>query len=424
MNAEIISVGTELLLGDIINTNAYFLAQKCAEFGLTVHYQTVVGDNVERLSNVVKEAKDRSDILIFTGGLGPTADDLTKETVAAVFEDELVEDEEEVEKLQSFFKASGRGTITENNFKQAYVPVRGSKLENYNGTAPGMMFTLDEKYAFLLPGPPSEMKPMFLRAVVPYLQQWQDSTLYSHVLKLVGIGESSLETMVEDLLEKENPTAALYAKTGEVHIRITAKAEKQKLAQEMCEETAEIFRARVGSYIYTESEENLESTVVRLLKENKYTVASAESCTGGLLSTRITSVPGSSEVFNFGACTYANAAKVSLLGVSEESIEQRGVVSAQVALEMARGILSIANADYGVGITGIAGPDGGTEEKPVGLVYIAIAGKKEAYVRRMMWPNHTRDAIREFATQNALDMVRRCVLQLSIPDAERFYKEI
>lgn len=421
MRAEIISVGTELLLGDIVNTNAQFIAQELAGLGFTVYYQTVVGDNVLRLRSLVQTAKERSDILIFTGGLGPTEDDLTKETVADTFGDTLVMDFDELANLEYFFKSLGR-TMTDNNRKQAMVPKHGRKLPNSNGTAPGAFFRQGDKCAFLLPGPPSEMKPMFFEQVRPILEGMQDSAIRSLTLRVFGIGESDLEHKAFSLLENTNPTAALYAKTGEVHIRITAKSRTAEQADLMCSEYAELFYDLLGDLIYSNNGDDLETTVVKNLMENSETLGTAESCTGGLLSQRITAVSGASGVFGFGACTYSNTIKHEILGVKNSALKRYGAVSSQVAAEMAFGAANRALSTYGVGITGIAGPTGGTKEKPVGLVYVAVANEKQVYVKKLQITGRGREYVRQSATQHALDMVRRLSLGLPIPGAKEFAK--
>ena len=422
MKAEIIAVGTELLLGDILNTNAQFLSRELAALGITVHYQTVVGDNAARLESVVRQARERSDLLVFSGGLGPTEDDLTKQTVARAYGDELRFDEEELAKIQHFFSAWGR-TMPQNNRRQAYVPVHGRKIENHNGTAPGMIFedTREKgKYAVLLPGPPKELQPMFLETVRPWLAGMSDCVLHSLTLRVMGIGESHLQEKIGSLLENENPTAALYAKTSEVVVRITARAQDLQTAEEMCRNYAALFYDALGDHIYTQTEDSLEETVVHTLMEKGKTVATAESCTGGLLSARLTSVPGSSEVFQYGACTYANEVKERVLGVKHETLEQFGAVSPQVAAEMAEGVRRAAGADFGVGITGIAGPGGGTPEKPVGLVYVAAAGETFTYVQKLVFTGRTREMVRLSSTQHALDMIRRLALDLAQPGCRAF----
>lgn len=422
MEAEIIAVGTELLLGDILNTNAQFLSRELAGLGISVHFQTVVGDNPGRLESVVQTARARSDLLIFSGGLGPTEDDLTKETVARAFGDALRFDAEELEKIRAFFAAAGR-TMPPNNRKQAMVPAHGRKIPNANGTAPGMIFEDRQapgKYAVLLPGPPKELQPMFLNGVKPWLAAMSDSVLHSMTLRITGIGESHLESRVGALLQNANPTAAVYAKTSEVLLRITAKAENRVEAERMCRAYAQNFYEALGDCIYAADKDSLEQVAVETLAARGLTVATAESCTGGLLSQRITSVPGASEVFAYGACTYANEVKQKMLGVQAETLAEYGAVSPETAAEMARGVRAAAGADLGVGITGIAGPGGGTPEKPVGLVYVAVCGRDAVYVQRLMIAGRTREVVRISATQRALDMVRRLALGLPQPGCAAF----
>ncbi len=417
MKAEIIAVGTELLLGDILNTNAQYLSRKLADLGFTVHFQSVVGDNPQRLQQLAQQAKHRSDIVIYSGGLGPTADDLTKETVAAAYGDPMQFDAAQFEKIEQYFKACNK-PMSENNRKQAMVPANGKTLENRNGTAPGALFEQDGKIAILLPGPPKELVPMFEQEVQPILQQMQNSVLVSRVLRVYGIGESVLEGMVSHLLERENPTAALYAKTSEVVIRITAKAENKQRADQMCDETAQEFYQILGSSVYAEGEQPMEQTVVNLLAEQGKTVATAESCTGGLLSQRITSVAGSSKVFECGVCSYANRIKQSILGVPEDVLNLYGAVSSETAYYMAKGCQAISQADFAVGITGIAGPDGGSEEKPVGLVYVSVTDGTTVWIHRMVVAHRSREIVRFSATQKVLDMVRRLLLHLPLADCE------
>ena len=399
MEAEIIAVGTELLLGDILNTNAQFLSRELAALGITVHFQTVVGDNPARLESVVRQARGRSDLLVFSGGLGPTEDDLTKQTVARAFGDTLRFDEAELEKIRAFFTAWGR-TMPENNKKQAMVPTHGRKIPNANGTAPGMIFedqAAPGKYAVLLPGPPKELQPMFLNSVKPWLAAMSDSVLHSVTLRVTGVGESHLESRIGHLLENANPTAAVYAKTAEVVI--------------------------LGDCVYAMDADSLEEVVVKELAARGLTVATAESCTGGMLSQRITAVPGASGVFAYGACTYANDIKEKMLGVRHETLEAYGAVSPETAAEMARGVRKAAGADFGVGITGIAGPGGGTPEKPVGLVYLAACSADTVYVQKLVITGRTREVVRLSSTQHALEMVRRLALGLPQPACTAFPAE-
>mgnify|MGYP002535286031 CR=1 FL=1 len=344
MTAEIISVGTELLLGNILNTNAQYLSRELAELGITVQRESTIGDNQGRLADFVNEAKSRCDLLVFTGGLGPTADDLTKETVAACYGDTLVFDESEWEKIIGYFARSGRVT-TPNNRKQAMVPVKGHKIINHHGTAPGAWFEQEGRCAVLMPGVPSEMKAMWNESVRPLLMKRQNCTLHSVTLRVLG-GESSLEYQVRDLLENANPTAAVYAKTAEVVIRITAKAASENEARRMCLDYAKHFYDILGDCVYAMDADSLEEVVVKELAARGLTVATAESCTGGMLSQRITAVPGASGVFAYGACTYANDIKEKMLGVRHETLEAYGAVSPETAAEMARGVRKAAGADF------------------------------------------------------------------------------
>lgn len=419
MEAEIIAVGTELLLGDILNTNAQYLSKELAALGISVHFQTVVGDNPARLKSVLTQALSRSDLLVLSGGLGPTEDDLTKQTVAEAFGDTLRYDAAEARKIEAFFTAWHR-TMPENNRKQAMVPTNGRKINNANGTAPGMIFEKDGKTAILLPGPPKELQPMFADSVRPWLAAKSDSVLYSTTLRVIGIGESHLETMVAPLLAQTNPTAALYAKTAEVVVRITAKSANEASAKALCEKTVSDFYDILGDCIYARDADSLAETVVQVLCEHKKTLATAESCTGGLLSKRITEISGASNVFHLGICTYANEMKEQMLGVKAETLAQYGAVSSETAAEMAIGIRKAANADFGVSITGIAGPTGGTPEKPVGTVYLAMANATAVYVQKLVIVNRTREAVRESATHHALDMVRRMTLHLEQPACQAF----
>lgn len=422
MNAEIICVGTELLLGDILNTNARFLSRELAALGIDVLHQQVVGDNTARLEETVRAALGRSDLLVFSGGLGPTADDLTKETVARCFGDEMRFEPRVLEEIRAFFTSTGR-TTPANNEKQAMVPTRGGWFENPNGTAPAVWFEADGKRAVLLPGPPSELEPLWKNAVRPFLQKGQQRVLESLVLRLTGIGESHAEELLGHLFKNENPTAAVYAKTSELLIRITAAAPDEETARAICRDYAQNFYRLAGEYIYAEGEEGLEYALVSALREKGLTLATAESCTGGLVSQRITQVPGSSEVFGFGFCTYANEAKHRLLGVSEATLATVGAVSRQTAAQMALGAARVSGADIAVSLTGIAGPGGGTAEKPVGLVYVGAARGDEVYVAKLLLGNRDRQSIRISAANRALDYARRLALGLPMPGADKLSAE-
>ena len=410
MTVEFICVGTELLLGNIVNTNAAFLAEKCAEIGLSCYYQTVVGDNRERLLQTVKTAIERSDIILLSGGLGPTGDDLTKETVAEALGLALEEDKESHRLIAEYFARRGI-TPTENNWKQALVPKGAKAIENKNGTAPGIAIEKDGRHIILMPGPPNELKPMFLDSVVPYLRALDEAVLASVTVKVAGIGESRAETMVSDLIEtQDNPTIAPYAKTGEVHFRVTARAESDKQAQELIAPMVEELKKRFGNHVYTtDVEVTLEKAVADMLLARGMTMTAAESCTGGLLAARMINVPGVSAVFKAGFVTYANEAKHKLIGVREETLSQFGSVSRETAEEMAAGAANAAEAEVAVAITGIAGPDGGTKEKPVGLVYIGCYVQGRVWIKEYHFSG-SRAKIRESVTAAALVQLRECLM--------------
>ena len=412
MTVEVISVGTELLLGNIVNTNARFLAEKCALLGLAMYNQVVVGDNEERLKDAVYTAVGRSDIVILTGGLGPTEDDLTKETCAKVMETALVEDPHTKERIQEYFKNSTFKKITDNNWKQAMVPQGAMVLDNDNGTAPGLIMEKYGKHLILLPGPPGEMIPLFNGQVEPYLAKLRPELIVSKMVKICGIGESQVEDRLLDLIDSQtNPTIATYAKTGEVHVRVTASAPDRETADKLIRPVVKEIKKRLGICVYsTKAEETLEMAVVRLLKKYELTVATAESCTGGLVSGRIVNVPGASDVFREGFVTYSNKAKRKHLDVSKNTLKKYGAVSKETAKEMAIGGAFATDSDLCVAITGLAGPDGGTEEKPVGMVYMACCLGGKVTVEKYQFKGN-RQKIREQSVVRALDLVRRTILE-------------
>lgn len=402
MTAEIISVGTELLLGNILNTNAQYLSRELAELGITVQRESTIGDNHARLEDFVNEAKQRCDLLVFTGGLGPTADDLTKETVAACYGDKLAFDEEEWAKITAYFARTGRVT-TPNNRKQAMVPTAGHKIINNHGTAPGAWFEQDGRCAVLMPGVPHEMKAMWAESVRPLLLQRQNCTLHSLTLRVLG-GESDIEYRVRSLLENPNPTAAIYCKTGECEIRITARARTDEDGEKVCREYAKKFYDILGDAVYDEDVSGIEETLVHTLKQNGLTIAAAESCTGGLIAQRLTSVAGASEVFGYGFVTYWEQAKARLVGVQSGVIEKYNVVSAPVAVQMALGAAEVSGADIAVSVTGVAGPAGGDAVRPVGTVYIGAARGGTAYVKKIFVSRPGRELVRARAAQAAFEL--------------------
>ncbi len=412
MVCELISVGTELLLGNIVNTNTQFLAEKCALLGLSMYHQVTVGDNRERLTQVICDAIDRSDIVILTGGLGPTEDDLTKEVCAEVMGCPLVEDRHTRQMIEEYFKNNIYKEIPDNNWKQALVPLGAIVLDNHNGTAPGLILTRENKTAILLPGPPNELIPLFNEQVQPYLEKLRPEVIRSQMVKICGVGESQVEDRLLDLIDQQtNPTIATYAKTGEVHLRVTASAATTEKADKLIKPVVKEIKKRFGEAVYsTKENESLEMAVVRLLKKHGLTVTTAESCTGGMLAARLVNVPGASDVFCEGYITYSNKSKRRLLDVNKRTLKKYGAVSEQTAREMAIGGVFANGADVCVAVTGIAGPDGGSEEKPVGLVYIACYLNDKALVEKYQFKGN-RGKIREQTVVRALDLLRRSILK-------------
>lgn len=407
MKVEIICVGTELLLGDILNTNAKFLSERMAELGFNLFSQSVVGDNPERLEKQLDLSLSRSDIVVLSGGLGPTNDDITKEITAKVLNLPLEMDNLSLRRIEEYFARTGR-VMSENNKKQALTIKGATVLQNDHGTAPGYFIKSVKGTVVLLPGPPKELVPMFNEKVVPLLSAYSDSTLVSHNVRIFGVGESTVAECCGDMLEMKNPTVATYAQTGEVDIRITASAPDHKKADDLCRPVIDDIKKIFDSHVYGVDVDDLQHRVVNLLREKNMKLATAESCTAGMLSGKITEVPGSSEVFEMGVTAYANYIKIQALGVDEATIASKGAVCDEVAAQMAVGIRTMCNAHIGVGITGVAGP-GQSEGKPAGLVYIAIADENKVYVRKIMGRGDDRETTRILATSTALDMVRRYI---------------
>ncbi|MGI6327636.1 MAG: competence/damage-inducible protein A [Dethiobacteria bacterium] len=414
MRCEIIAVGTELLMGQTTNTNARDIARELSSLGVGVYYQAVVGDNEERLADVFRQALGRADLIILTGGLGPTDDDITRETVARVLELPLEKNKAWEEKLEKFFARFKRPMVAM-NLRQTMVPRGGRLFYNDRGTAPGIYLEAEGKFIILLPGPPREMLPMFKEQVIPLLreklqEQGNLGILQSKVLRIIGLGESAMAEMIKPLLEnQDNPTLAPLAKGAEVHLRITAHGSSPEEAGELIKRKVEEVRKILGNYIYGEDGEDLEYAVAKLLWEKGKTLALAESCSGGLLSHRLTNIPDSSRYFLAGLVTYSNEAKINILGVDPELIASLGAVSDEVAREMASGVRRLCHADIGLGITGIAGPGGETPGKPVGLTYIALEGDRFQFCNRFeFWGN--RLDVKERATQTALNLLRLYLL--------------
>ncbi|RZS92877.1 competence/damage-inducible protein A [Cuneatibacter caecimuris] len=411
MAVELIFVGTELLLGNILNTNAKYLSERCALSGLSVYYQSVVGDNEERLAETIRTGLNRSDILILSGGLGPTEDDLTKETAAKVLGLPMVEDPHTKELLKQYFAKLKQKNVTESNWKQALVPEGAVVLDNDNGTAPGLILEKDGKTIVLLPGPPAELIPLFEKKVEPYLCSKQPETIRSTMVKICGVGESKVEDMIKDMIAgQDNPTIAPYAKTGEVHLRVTARAQSEDEAKKLMKPVVKELKSRFGNHIYTTKEQDtLEQVVVDMLKKYELTLTTAESCTGGLLAARLINIPGVSEVFKSGFITYSNKAKRKLLGVNKNTLKKYGAVSEETAHEMAKGCVFETDSLAALAITGIAGPDGGTDDKPVGLVYISCYLNDQVVVKECRFKGD-RNKIREQAVVRAMDLLRRCII--------------
>ena len=409
MNAEILSVGTELLLGNTTNTDARDLSAGLAELGVNVFWHTVVGDNPARLTECIYRARNRADLIITTGGLGPTCDDLTKQVLARAFEIDMYYDEEEARGIREFFEKRNR-PFTENNLQQAWLPQGCTVFHNDWGTAPGCAFEKDGVRVIMLPGPPRECNSMFRHRVVPYLRALSDMTVISHQLRMVGISESAIDEKLRDLMEGSNPTVAPYAQEGECMVRVTAKAHSQEECEAMMTPLIGEIRSRMGDYIYGIDCESIENRVLELLLRSDSTLAAAESCTGGLLAKRITEIPGASEVFRGGTVVYTEEAKCELLGIKPEFIEENGVVSAAVAVKMAKKVRKKLGATFGIGITGWAGPDG----DDVGVVYVALACKGESFVRRVNAGKRSRGYIRQVSVTNAFDMLRRYLTGLDV----------
>jgi len=383
MNAEILSVGTELLLGNTINTNAAWLGNELAACGVGCYYQSVVGDNAGRLAECLKLALSRADMVITTGGLGPTYDDLTKETVAVCMGVTMELHQPSLDKMKAFFTRSGR-PFSKSNEKQAYMPVGAIVFDNDRGTAPGLALEKDGKIVVMLPGPPREMTAMFDNHVRPFLEARSSLVFRSRFIHLFGIGESAVEDMLHDyMLSRSNPSVAPYAKLGEVMLRVTASAPDEAAAEALMAPVVDDILAFFPEHVYGVDAGDMQTALIRALIAAKRTIAVAESCTGGMIAARLTDVPGASAALLCGVCAYANQSKIDFLGVRPETIATHGAVSEACALEMARGIRQRAGADIGLATTGIAGPGGGSPDKPVGLVYVALSSTKHEEARQL-----------------------------------------
>jgi nicotinamide-nucleotide amidase len=409
MIAEILAVGTELLMGQISNTNAQYLSRRLNEVGIGVYYHSVVGDNPARLKESLRLALSRADVVITTGGLGPTQDDLTKETIAEALGRKMVLHEETYQSIKYFFEKQNR-KMMENNAKQAYIPEGSIVVPNHNGTAPGCIIENSGKIVVMSPGPPKEMIPMFEETVFPYFEKKTGQTISSRMLKIFGIGESEMETRILDIIGAQtNPTIAPYVGTGEVVVRVSAHSRNKNEADLLIEPVIEKIKDRLGSHVYATRGESMEEVLVQLLKERGISLSAAESCTGGMLASRIVNVPGVSEVFDRGFVTYSNNSKTEELGVLKDTIQLYGAVSRETAMEMVTRLVQKTGTRAGIAITGIAGPDGGTADKPAGLVYIAVSLDNKEVCSEFKFIGD-RERVRNMACLNAMNILRKMIL--------------
>ena len=400
-NTEIISVGTELLLGHVTNTDARDVSELLSKIGINVLYHTVVGDNPQRLEDCVKIARERADIIITTGGLGPTCDDLTKEILARAFDVKLVEDKREMDTLYDYINLGKK--LTDNNFRQALLPEGCTVFHNTAGTAPGCAFEKDGKVVVMLPGPPKECRIMLEKSAIPYLRQLSDEKIVSHTINIFGIGESAVDDIFAgEMNAMTNPSMAPYAKECDCLLKVTAKAHTEAEAEEMLRPVMAEVQEKLGEVVYGVDVDCIEQSVLKLLREKNMTFSAAESCTGGLIAKRITDVPGASGVFECGWVTYADRAKTEMLGVPEEVLKRCGAVSEPVVKAMAEGALERSGADVAVAVSGIAGPGGGTPEKPVGTVWLAWAFRGGKTRTEMMLYPRDRASFRKMVSQRAL----------------------
>ncbi|HWQ73077.1 MAG TPA: competence/damage-inducible protein A [Desulfitobacteriaceae bacterium] len=411
MKTEIISTGTELVLGQTLNTNTHYLGKQLSDFGFNVLYHTIVGDDSASLENVLRQALKRADLIVTTGGLGPTADDLTKELVAKVLDLEMTLDNYSLERIKGYFAARKR-EMPRSNEKQAYFPRSARILPNDYGTAPGAIVRKNAKTVVILPGPPFEMQPMFEEYVIGELQRIigpGSKLLKTRILKVFGMTESAIEEVLGELMNNVNPAITLAAKRTEIHIRIvTCEADKQE-AEKTLDAAESLIRSRLGTKVFARDEETMVGIVGEALKSRGLKIATAESCTGGLIGAALTREAGSSEFYLGGVVSYANSLKEGLLGVQAATLQAVGAVSAEVAEEMAAGILGRSGADIAISVTGLAGPDGGSDLKPVGLVYIGFASAQGVEARKFQFYGG-RETIRQLSVTAALNWVRQYML--------------
>ena len=414
--AELIAVGTELLLGNIANTDAQIISEGLTTLGINVHYHTVVGDNPQRLRDALEIARRRADIIITTGGLGPTYDDLTKQTICAAFGRELELHQDILDTIRSWFETKMGRKMTENNVQQAMLPVNCTVFDNPVGTAPGCAFEEGGVHVLMLPGPPFECLYLFEHRALPYLEKLMDGVIVSHEIRIFGMGESAVEQALhEPMTQLANPTLAPYAKTNECMVRATAKAATREEAEAMLLPLVEQVKELLGDVVYGVDVESLEEVVSALLRERGLTLSAAESCTGGLIAKRMTDLPGASKVFRGGVVSYTNGVKAGVLGVPEALLEEHGAVSEPVARAMAEGCRRVCGSDLAVSVTGVAGPDRDDRGNEVGTVYIALAAPEGAICKKLSCGRgRGRDRVRTSAAQSAFDLVRRYLLGLPL----------
>jgi nicotinamide-nucleotide amidase len=411
MNGEIICIGTELLLGDTLNSNSQYLSQELSALGINLFYHTVVGDNTDRLKKTISLAAKRSDIIITTGGLGPTQDDLTKETIAEFLDMPLELHKPSLKYIETFFKNTKR-KMTTNNIKQAYIPTGSIVVHNDNGTAPGIIVEKNNIIFILLPGPPKEMVPMFEKSIIPYILKKEQINFHSRYYKVVGIGESSLEDKLLDIVDNQtNPTLATYAGYNEVLLRLTANSKDENIANEILQPYEDLIYNRIGENIYGGKQDTLEKVTANFLINNNITFSIAESCTGGLIASRLTSIPKISNVFHSGIVCYSNNAKENIIGVSPNTLKSKGAVSPEVAEELCRNLYDKTQTDLVMSVTGIAGPDGATDEKPIGLIYIGLLYKGDIEISKYYLTGN-RVKIQERTSQLALNILRKKIISI------------
>ena len=409
MNTEVINVGNELLTGYTLNRNVQIISKALARLGININFNTAVSDIEEDIILVSEIALKRADLIIYTGGLGPTRDDFTKEVVSKVLNRELILDETLLKNIEDFFKSRNL-EMTKNNDKQAYIPKGAIALENDNGTAPGIFINYGKKIIILLPGPPREVEPLLFNKALPLITNLTDNKIVSKTINTIGIGESKLETIIDSIITHYNSVdIATYARSGQVDVRITIDMDDEEKAENLLSEICEEIRKKVEDYIYSYDNETIEQVVFKLLKGNKLKVGFCESCTGGLVTSQLTKLAGASEVIDRSIVTYSNDSKMEEVFVKKETLDEHGPVSKQTALEMAKGLLTRKNIDIAVSITGFAGPEVPGDDSPVGLVYIALATKDTTLVKKNMFSG-SRGYIQERSSKEAFNLIRKHIL--------------